>query len=79
VPWLIGPGLALIATVIARVFWLYRASLTWPTADGLIARIDIGRKSSGGLPSGHYFLPHLRTTSAIRVRTAFPASGTETA
>ena len=54
-PWLIGLGLALIAAVIARGFWLYRASLTWPTADGVITRIDIARKSSGGSPSGHYF------------------------
>jgi len=54
-PWLIGLGLVLIAAVIARGFWLYRASLTWPTADGVITRIDIERKSSGGSPSGHYF------------------------
>jgi hypothetical protein len=54
-PWLIGLGLALIAAVIARGFWLYRASLTRPTADGVITRIDIARKSSGGSPSGHYF------------------------
>ena len=54
-PWLVGLGLALIVAVIARGFWLYRASLTWPTADGVITRIDIERKSSGGSPSGHYF------------------------
>jgi Protein of unknown function (DUF3592) len=54
-PWLIGLSLALIAAVIARGFWLYRASLTWPTADGVITRIDIERKNSGGSHSGHYF------------------------
>ena len=54
-PWLIGLVLALIAAVIARGFWLYRASLTWPTADGVITRIDIERKYSGGSTSGHYF------------------------
>jgi hypothetical protein len=54
-PWLIGLGLAVIVAVIARGFWLYRASLTWPTADGVITRIDIQRKSSGGSPNGHYF------------------------
>jgi len=54
-PWLIGLCLALIAAVIARGFWLYRASLTWPTANGIITRIDIERKRSGGSPSGHYF------------------------
>ena len=30
-------------------------SSLWPTADGVITRIDIARKSSGGSPSGHYF------------------------
>jgi hypothetical protein len=54
-PWLIGLCLALIAAVIARGFWLYRASLTWPTANGIITRIDIERKRSAGSPSGHYF------------------------
>lgn len=54
-PWLIGLGLAVIAAVIARGFWLYWASLTWPTTDGVITRIDIERKYSGGSPSGHYF------------------------
>ena len=50
---LLWPALAL-ATValIARGFWLYRASLTWPTADGAITRLDIERKWDGG---GHYF------------------------
>lgn len=39
--------------VIARGFWLYRASLTWPTADGVIARVDIEHKRD---PSGgRYF------------------------
>ena len=53
--WLIGLGLALIVAVIARAFWLYHVSLTWPTADGVITRIDIERKYAGGSPSGHYF------------------------
>jgi len=35
-----------VLSAIARGFWLYRASLAWPTADGLITRIDI-RASSG--------------------------------
>jgi hypothetical protein len=36
--------------VIARGFWLYRASLTWPTADGAITCVNIERKRdvSGG-------------------------------
>jgi hypothetical protein len=54
-PWLIGLGLAVIAAIIVRGFWLYWASLTWPTADGVIIRIDIERKYSGGSARGHYF------------------------
>jgi hypothetical protein len=49
--WLV-PALATVA-VIARGFWLYRASLTWPTADGVITRVDIERKRGPG--NGHYF------------------------
>jgi hypothetical protein len=41
--------------VITRGFWLYRASLTWPTADGAITRLDIERKRDAGSESGHYF------------------------
>ena len=48
--WLV-PALATVA-VIARGFWLYRASLTWPTTDGVITHVDIARKRGGG---GHYF------------------------
>jgi hypothetical protein len=44
-----------IALVVARGVWLYWASLTWPTADGEISRIDIERKRSAGIPSGYYF------------------------
>lgn len=51
---LLALGLAGIAAI-ARGFWLYRASLTWPTADGVIARIDIERRQDGGLHGGHYF------------------------
>ena len=48
-------GLAVAAAVvIARGAWLYRASLTWPTADGTITRLDIERRRSGGTPSGPY-------------------------
>ena len=39
--------------VIARAFWLYRASLTWPTADGSITRLDIERRMAAD--GGHYF------------------------
>ena len=49
--WLV-PALAIVA-VVARGFWLYRAALTWPTADGVIIRVDIERKRD---PSGgRYF------------------------
>jgi hypothetical protein len=56
-PWVIGLGLAgaAIVGVVARGFWIYRASLTWPTADGVITRIDIEREYGGGRSSGHYF------------------------
>jgi hypothetical protein len=47
-------GLAAIS-VITRGFWLYRASLTWPTADSVITRIDIERCRDTSLHSGHYF------------------------
>jgi Protein of unknown function (DUF3592) len=40
--------------VIARGFWLYRASLTWPTANGAITRLDVERKTGTSL-RGHYF------------------------
>jgi hypothetical protein len=41
--------------VIGRGFWLYRASLTWPTADGVITGLDIERKRDGAREGGHYF------------------------
>jgi hypothetical protein len=41
------------AAGIARGFWLYRASLTWPTADGAITRLDIERKRDAS--GGRYF------------------------
>jgi hypothetical protein len=47
-------ALATVA-VIARGLWLYRASLTWPTADGVIIRLDIERKRDAGRAGGHYF------------------------
>ena len=33
-------GVALLS-VIARAFWIYRNSLTWPTADGVVTRLDV--------------------------------------
>jgi Protein of unknown function (DUF3592) len=51
---LIGLGLVVVA-VIARGFWLYRASVTWPTANSVITRIDIDRKNDSGSHGGHYF------------------------
>lgn len=50
----IAAGVA-VALVIARGVWLYWASLTWPTADGRVMRIDIERKRAGGDPSGFYY------------------------
>jgi len=47
-------GLAVVG-VIALGFRLYRASLTWPTADGTIIRLDIERKMDGTITGGHYF------------------------
>jgi hypothetical protein len=47
-------GLAAVC-VIARGFWLYRASLTWPTADGVITRLDIERKQGSGRDEGRYY------------------------
>jgi hypothetical protein len=55
-PTLFGLALALATVaVIARGLWLYRASLTWPTADGTITHLDIERKRDGGRLGGHYF------------------------
>jgi hypothetical protein len=28
-------------SVIARAFWVYRKSWTWPTADGVVTRLDV--------------------------------------
>lgn len=51
--WIAFCGLGLfIIGAIARGFWIYRKSLTWPTADGEITRLDIERRSAG---DGHYF------------------------
>src|SRR6266403_2530387 len=47
-------GIAVLSAI-ARGFWLYRASLTWPTADGLITRIDMERRQDTGIGGGHYF------------------------
>jgi hypothetical protein len=51
---LLALGLAAISAI-ARGFWLYRASLTWPTADGVITRIDIERCRDASVHGGHYF------------------------
>jgi hypothetical protein len=51
---LLALGLAAIFAI-ARGFWLYRASLTWPTADGVITRFDIERRQDARTHGGHYF------------------------
>ena len=51
---LLALGLAAISAI-ARGFWLYRAALTWPTADGVITRIDIERRRDASVHGGHYF------------------------
>jgi hypothetical protein len=51
---LLALGFAAIFAI-ARGFWLYRASLTWPTADGAITRIDIERQRDASIHGGHYF------------------------
>ena len=47
-------ALAAIA-VIARGFWLYRTSLTWPTAESVITAVNVERKRGASISSGHYF------------------------
>src|SRR5258705_3581764 len=55
ITWLwIALALAVIL-VIVRGVWLYRASLTWPTADGVITLLQIERQRDAGTPSGHHF------------------------
>lgn len=44
-----------IILVIVRGFWLYRASLTWPTADGVITRLDVERQQDGSMHGGYYY------------------------
>jgi hypothetical protein len=51
---LVALGLAAISAI-ARGFWLYRASLTWPTAEGEITRVDIARQRDTSTHGGHYF------------------------
>ena len=41
--------------VVARGFWLYRASLTWPAADGKITHLDVEKKRDPAVHGGHYF------------------------
>ena len=47
-------GIAVISAI-GRGFWLYRASLTWPTADGVITRVAIERDRVWGTGGGPYF------------------------
>src|SRR6476660_1052635 len=50
---LLWVALAIAAVaMIARALWLYRGSLTWPTADGSITRLEVERKRVSG---GGYF------------------------
>jgi len=49
-------ALALAAVaVIVRGFWFYRASLTWPTADGVITALTVERRHGASTAGGHYF------------------------
>jgi hypothetical protein len=50
---LLALGLAAISAI-ARGFWLYRASLTWPTADDVITRMDIERHRDANMHGGRY-------------------------
>jgi hypothetical protein len=55
-PMLLWLALALAAVaVIARGVWLYRASVTWPTAEGAITGLNVERKRGASIPSGYYF------------------------
>jgi len=47
-------GVAVVAAI-GRGFWLYRASLTWPTADGVITRLDVDRRQDLSIHGGHYY------------------------
>ena len=51
--WLAGGGVGTYAIV--RGFLTYRASITWPTAESVVTRLDVERKYIGGAHSGHYF------------------------
>ena len=44
-----------VASVIARGIWLYRASLTWQTADGAITQLEVKRIQDSISDGGHYF------------------------
>jgi hypothetical protein len=58
---------------IARGSWLYRASLTWPTADGVITRIDVEHRRDGACLAG---ITHLATISTTQPRTVGTEVGT---
>jgi hypothetical protein len=51
--WFLGGGF--VTYGVLRGFLAYRASITWPTADGMITRLDVERINSGGTHTGHYF------------------------
>ncbi len=46
---------AAVLAVIARGLWLYWASLTWPTADGIITRLEVERRQASMAGGGHYY------------------------
>jgi tetratricopeptide (TPR) repeat protein len=41
-----------VAAIIVRGVWLYRASLTWPTADGVVTQLEVERRQDS---NGHHF------------------------
>jgi hypothetical protein len=47
-------GIALVSAI-ARGFWLYLASMTWPVADGVITRIGVERHQDSAASGGHHF------------------------
>src|SRR6476619_6757007 len=67
-----------VISAIARGFWLYRASLTWPTADGEITRLDIERKRDADTSGKHYHCATFTYDFVIPRALAFQAIGTKT-
>ena len=60
--------------VIVRALWLYRASLTWPAAEGSITRLDIERKES--LQAVAISAQLLATSFSTPMADVFPGLGT---